>query len=136
MIRPVVVVWLVVAACMAAGVYLITYRTSQARAELAETRTRIAEHREALRVLRAEWSYLARPERIGRLARERLNMRPVRPGRTARVETVPPRVVRGMEPARERGELTNAADSAVLPHRRPWSLDPAEARGLAAGGDA
>jgi len=131
MMRPVAVIWLIALAGVAAGVYLVKYRASELRGELTEVRSDIRSERERLRVLRAEWTYLTRPERLARMAREHLDMRPLAPGQVVSPAELPPRVtVPDFEPAEDTVELVAGAESRTvpLPHAKPWSLSAQIAR--------
>lgn len=55
-----------VALC-ATWAYRVNYATQEAQARVASLRAQIAREREALGVLRAEWAYLNRPDRLERL---------------------------------------------------------------------
>jgi len=139
MMRPVAVIWLIALVGVAAGVYLVKYRASELRGELKEVRSDIRSERERLRVLRAEWTYLTRPERLAREARERLDMRPVTPGQIVEPDALPPRVTaRRFEPARETVELAGDSgdkkQAVALPHIKPWSLTAQVARAPQPGG--
>lgn len=80
-----VVIGLIAAAAvllLAFWAYQENYRTRQALADVAETQDEIARLYERLGVLRAEWAYLNRPERLRALAAmnyERLQLIPMVP---------------------------------------------------------
>jgi hypothetical protein len=71
--------------------YRENYATQQALAETRELRTEIASFQTRLGVLRAEWAYLNRPERLRELAMlnfERLGLLPLRPDQFGLVDQV------------------------------------------------
>lgn len=71
--------------------YHENYRTQQAIAETEALQRDIAEARARLGVLRAEWAYLNRPDRLQELAEmnfDRLELLPFRPEQFGRVEQV------------------------------------------------
>ena len=57
-------IWLLGAAITGIGLYGIAYEVEQMEKELAALEREIIEERETTHVLEAEWTYLARPERI------------------------------------------------------------------------
>ncbi len=62
--------------------YQENYRTRQALDQVESLQTQIAEMRATLAMLRAEWAYLNRPERLAELAElnfDRLGLMPLRP---------------------------------------------------------
>lgn len=61
-------VWLLGAAITGIGLYGIAYEVEQMEKELAALEREIIEERETIHVLEAEWTYLARPERIEELS--------------------------------------------------------------------
>ncbi len=61
-------IWLLGAAITGIGLYGIAYEVEQMEKELAALQREIAEERETTHVLEAEWTYLARPERIEELS--------------------------------------------------------------------
>jgi hypothetical protein len=68
------------------------YRTKQALARVDELHAEIGEAREMLAVLRAEWAYLNRPQRLSDLAAlnfERLQLLPLAPSQFGSVDQVP-----------------------------------------------
>jgi cell division protein FtsL len=69
-------------------IYQVKYETRALDAEIASLNNKIDEERDAIAVLRAEWSLLNRPERIERLARKYLKLAPAKPIQLVTVDTV------------------------------------------------
>ena len=59
--------WLTVAALAGAGLYGIAYEVDRMKIDLAKLDNGIARESEAIHMLSAEWTYLARPARIAEL---------------------------------------------------------------------
>lgn len=59
--------------------YSLEHRMRRGEREVARIEHAIAQEREAMRLLHAEWANLAQPARIERLAREYRDMRPTGP---------------------------------------------------------
>jgi cell division protein FtsL len=129
MIRVSLVIWLIVAAAVAVGLYQVKYEVQRLEEELGVVQSNIQENREALHVLEAEWSYLNRPARLSRLAKEHLDLQPLQPKQVAHVQQLPPRITEPDERYDE-GERP-ALDGVPVPHRKPWSLQPQLAGGQA-----
>ncbi|MFM2357124.1 MAG: hypothetical protein RLZZ528_2860 [Pseudomonadota bacterium] len=71
--------------------YRENYRTQDELAQVRALRTEIGQLRESLSVLRAEWAYLNRPDRLRELADinfDRLQLLPLDPSQFADVEQV------------------------------------------------
>lgn len=87
--RRATVVWSL--AAVAAGAFSIVVNTEVQKREdrLERVNRRVVETREAIDVLRAEWSYLNRPGRLEDIARRRLALRPPGPGQVVRVSDLP-----------------------------------------------
>jgi cell division protein FtsL len=73
---------------LASVIYQVKYETRGLDAEIASLIKKIDEERDAIAVLRAEWSLLNRPERIERLARKYLKLTPAKPVQLLTVDTV------------------------------------------------
>lgn len=77
---------------IAAWTYDINYRTKNALREVDRLRAEIAMQHETRQVLRVEWAYLNRPERLKRLVQmhdDRLHLVPIGPDRFGDVASVP-----------------------------------------------
>lgn len=77
MIRLSTFIWLLLAGGMLAGLFHMKYEVQDREAELRTLQREIVEHREAIDILRAEWSHLNNPERLTRLNAQHLRLRPI-----------------------------------------------------------
>ncbi len=103
-----VIVWLVLALAAGVAMFHVTFKVEQLEAELRGLNREIVREQEAIHVLKAEWNYLNRPQRLELLASELLpRMKPPGAIRIGDLETLPARI----ETLRGR----NAADAPVLP---------------------
>jgi cell division protein FtsL len=69
-------------------IYQVKYETRALDAEIATIGKDIEAERDAIAVLRAEWSLLNRPERIERLAKKHLQLAPSDPRQLVTVDSV------------------------------------------------
>jgi cell division protein FtsL len=69
-------------------IYQVKYQARGLDTEIASIAKKIDEERDAIAVLRAEWSLLNRPERIERLAQKYLKLAPAKPLQLVTVDTV------------------------------------------------
>jgi cell division protein FtsL len=79
----------------AAYAYTIKYQTAYRAEQIAKTKIEIRAERNAVAVLRAEWTYLTRPERIQQLADRYLDLRPLDIGQIATAQSLPDRAAHG-----------------------------------------
>lgn len=89
-------------------IYQVKYESRGLDAEIASIGKKIDEERDAIAVLRAEWSLLNRPERIERLAHKYLKLAPAKPAQLLTVDTVSDR-----DFDRTRAEIATAAAPAA-----------------------
>ncbi|HVA14075.1 MAG TPA: hypothetical protein VNF99_12550 [Stellaceae bacterium] len=68
MIRPGTIVWFCLVVAVGYAMFQVKYEVMQQEQTLAGITKQIADDREQIRVLDAEWSYLTRPSRLARLA--------------------------------------------------------------------
>lgn len=71
--------------------YSIKYQTSYRAEQIAKTKIEIKAEREAIAVLRAEWSFLTRPERVQQLADRYLDLQPTAVGQIVTAQSLPDR---------------------------------------------
>lgn len=79
------VLGLVALACV---IYQVKYQARGFDADIAALDKRIDQERDAIAVLRAEWSLLNRPERIERLAKKHLKLAPSKPIQIVTLDTL------------------------------------------------
>lgn len=77
---PAAMVWAALIGAMAFGLVQIKLAVQPAEEEFARLSRDLLASEEAIHVLRAEWSYLNRPERLADLAERHLDLEPVGPG--------------------------------------------------------
>jgi cell division protein FtsL len=78
-----------VAVAAGIGLYHAKYRVLALESELAQVQQHIQRDREAIHVLKAEWSFLNEPDRLAELARRSLEMAPVAGSQLATIADVP-----------------------------------------------
>ena len=97
MIRIAAALWLAQAAVVAIALFHMKYEVQRLEEELQKVHYQILREQEAVRVLRAEWSFLNRPDRIADLARRHLQLSPLSTSQMAQLEDLTPRVLPGTE---------------------------------------
>lgn len=79
----------VVILSLAFGLYRFEHRVQRMEGQLGELNRGILAHHQAIQVLRAEWSYLNRPDRLQRLAGSHLELVPLLPSQIGRLDEIP-----------------------------------------------
>lgn len=77
--RPAAIAWIGAIMVMAVTLFLITYQAQNVEKEVAALNRKAIAEQEAIHVLRAEWSYLNRPERLSALAERHLGLQAIAP---------------------------------------------------------
>lgn len=85
MIRATMAVWLVLVLAASGGLYYVKYRVQHLEQQLRTLNQAVVREQEAIHVLKAEWSYVNRPEKLADLVEHHLRLGPV-PG--AQVGTI------------------------------------------------
>ena len=115
-------------------IYQVKYEARGLDAEIASIGKKIDEERDAIAVLRAEWSLLNRPERIERLAQKFLKLAPAKPLQLVTVDTVsdrdfdrtrieiaaPPPPAKPAKAAVKPASMAGISESAPPPASAPW----------------
>lgn len=83
------VIWMVLALISAVAAFTLKYEVRDLEEQLASLENQISESRETAHVLRAEWSYLSRPERLAELAERHLDLAPMDAGQMGLLIEVP-----------------------------------------------
>ena len=91
MIRLGPLLWLGLVALASVGTYQLTFRVQTQEHELTALDRQIQRDRDAIQVLRAEWSHLNDPSRLSDLARRHLDLAPVAGLQIVRFEVLPVR---------------------------------------------
>jgi cell division protein FtsL len=107
------VLGLVALACV---IYQVKYQAKGLDAEIKALNGQIDEERDAIAVLRAEWSLLNRPERIERLAQKHLKLAPAKPVQIVTLDKV---TDRDFDPARLKQEMPAPAPDAPAAKSTP-----------------
>lgn len=126
MIRPTSVVLLVLAAIAGGALFHVSFEVSALDDRLGSLNRGIKDDREAIHVLRAEWSFLNQPERIEELARRHLDLTPVTGHQLTGAGTLPVRP----EPEQPEPQIDNGqnVDRTILLHAGAPKAKPAAPR--------
>jgi cell division protein FtsL len=87
-VRQATALCLLLAVALAVVLLTVTHRVQGLEEELSGLRTGIAAEQQKMHVLRAEFSFLAEPERLRRLASSHLALVPIEPGQLATFATL------------------------------------------------
>lgn len=76
---------------VAYGMYQLAYEVKRLEDQLIALNRTITQQREAVEVMRAEWSYLTRPDRLQAMVGRHLSLEAVPPHRMVTLSSLPPR---------------------------------------------
>jgi len=79
MIRPAMILIILLAASLSLTLFVVKYQVQDLEGELVQFNRTITEDRQAIHVLKAEWSHLNQPSRLRQLAERYLGMAAVEP---------------------------------------------------------
>lgn len=123
MIRPTSVVLLILAAAAGGALFHVSFEVSELDDRLGTLNRGIKTDREAIHVLRAEWSFLNQPDRIEELARRHLDLSPVSGKQLTGAGTLPVRPeLKLPEPQIDNGQNI---DRRILLHAGAPKIKPA-----------
>jgi cell division protein FtsL len=117
MIRLSTIAWMLLVAVSGYAMFQVKYEVMQLEDELTRVNHQIAQSREAIHVLNAEWSYLNQPARLDQLAKRFLTLGPIAAAQVGRIDSLPqrPEVVAAgavAAPAAEPAKPASAAPAA------------------------
>lgn len=93
--------------------YTIKYQTSYRAEQIAKTRIEIKSERDAIAVLRAEWAFMTRPERLQDLSDKHLSgLKPLEVTQIVSAQSLPDRAARGDSIGKKLDALGLASESA------------------------
>ena len=84
MIRPAMLLIVLLAASLSLTLFVVKYQVQDIEAELVEYNRALTDDRQAIHVLKAEWSFLNQPARLRPLAERYLDMSVVEPAQVGR----------------------------------------------------
>ncbi|MGD9741728.1 MAG: energy transducer TonB [Dongiaceae bacterium] len=85
-------IWLIVIVFVGVCMFHVKFAVQELEAQLSLTERQITQSEEALRVLRAEWSYLNEPSRLADLNQRHLGLVPVAAGQMVGLDALPVRI--------------------------------------------
>jgi hypothetical protein len=92
--RSLSVAAIILTALMSYGLYNMKYEVRRLEGRLGELKQTLASERQAVQVLRAEWAYLNRPDRLQKLSDRHLDLQPVQVGQMTDLHELPVRAER------------------------------------------
>ena len=129
MIRPSTAVWLGVVCVVGFTMFKVKYDVQELEEQLARVNRETAVDQDAIHVLKAEWSFLAQPNRLAELAKRYLGLAPIGTAQLGTVEqlaTLPMRP--GAAPAEAAAPVAAASPAKPAPPLAGSSTNLAQAR--------
>ena len=96
--------WLLIGGLLAAFVFAVAEDVERQEATLRALEREILKEQRALHILKAEWSYLNQPARLGELAERHLDYAPLPPERLVTFDQLPQRQLAETQPLDPPGE--------------------------------
>ncbi len=114
-IRPATIVWVVLLMAAAFGLYMVKFKVQAVKVEVAATEKHLREEKQNLHVLKAEWTYLTRPERLRELSAKYLPLKPMNGQQLADFGSLPVTAsTNAVQPASDDEEGSPEAPSVTL----------------------
>jgi len=88
-LRITALVYMACFAALAMGLYLVKYTVQDVQREVGALKQQLANEKESLHLLKAEWAYLNRPERLRQLAGRHLDLVAVDVRRIEEMDAIP-----------------------------------------------
>ncbi|MHA1597219.1 MAG: cell division protein FtsL [Alphaproteobacteria bacterium] len=88
MIGKTTLLFLLLAGALSVALFSVKYQVQDLEQELSGLNRSITSERKSIHVLKAEWSHLNNPERLDRLARKHLGMKPIVPAQMKTIDGV------------------------------------------------
>ena len=89
MLKPSTLAWALLAIAAGGGIFLMKYDVRALEARLVGLDSEITRNRQAVHVLKAEWSYLNQPARLEDLGRRLLLLTPLDAAQTGTIDDIP-----------------------------------------------
>jgi len=116
------------------GLFKVKYEVQSLEEELAKINRQVATDQDAIHVLKAEWSYLTQPVRIGDMAARHLALQPVTAAQMGSFDQLPLKSDRPVEA--EGGDVKiEAVLKAMQVASKPTQAHPTNVAALKPGGD-
>jgi len=91
MIRRSLILWVAIAAAVSVALFVVKYEVKSLEEQYAHLNREILRTREAIHVLRAEWSYLNRPDQLAEMAQRHLDLQPLLAPQMGELASLPAR---------------------------------------------
>lgn len=88
-LRITALIYMACVVCAAVGLYLVKYNVQNVQREVAGLKKELAQEKESLHLLNAEWAYLNRPQRLEQLASRHLDLVPLDSRQVGEVAILP-----------------------------------------------
>lgn len=118
MLKPATAIWALLAIGAGIGQFLMNYEVRALEGQLDALNRDIARNRQAVHVLKAEWSFLNRPGRIEDLGRRLLRMTPLDATQITTIDEIPMRTDGNRRPSAARSGSAQTAPPAA-DHKTP-----------------